>query len=86
MISVGWSASGMKLLTYKFTKGMLSWHRLRFLRVGELMLSERMNGVAQYVTVQRILALKVVIYRGLIDASLRRKGAYAGSVITAFGE
>jgi hypothetical protein len=51
---------------------MLPWHRLRFLRVGKLMLGERMNGVAQYVTVQPILGLKVVIYRGLTRAFAAR--------------
>jgi hypothetical protein len=54
--------------------------------VGELILGERTNGVAQYFAVQAFLALEVVIYGGLIDASLRRKGTYAGGVITAFGE
>jgi hypothetical protein len=36
------------------------------------MLGERMNGVAQYVTVQPILGLKVVIYRGLTRAFAAR--------------
>ena len=50
------------------------------------MLGERANGIAQYLAVQPFLGLEVVIYCGLIDASLSRKGTYAGGVVAAFGK
>ena len=50
-----------ELLTDEFTECALPGHRLRFLRVGHLMLGERVNGVAQYFAVQPVLGLEVVI-------------------------
>jgi hypothetical protein len=73
-----------QLLADELTECALPRHRLRFLRVRKLILGERVNGVAQHFAVQPILAPEVVIYRRLIDASLRRKGRSANSRVAVF--
>ena len=47
------------------------------------MLSERTNGFAQHLAIEPVLGLKVVIYCGLIDASLGREGADTGGFLAA---
>ena len=44
-----------ELLADEFTKSALPRHRLRFLRVGQLVLGKRANGFAQYFAVQPVL-------------------------------
>jgi hypothetical protein len=75
-----------QLLADEFSQSALTRHCLRFLGVGELVLRERVNGIAQYLTVQPLLGLEVVVYCRLIDVSLCRKRADAGRFIAAFGK
>src|SRR5262245_40686607 len=75
-----------ELLADEFTEGAFRRHRLRFPRVGERILGVRVNGVAQYFAVEPVLGLEVVVYCGLINASLSRKGSDTGRFITAFGK
>ena len=54
--------------------------------MGELILRKRLNGIAQYLSVQPILGLEVVVDCRLIDVSLGSKRADAGRFIAAFGK
>ena len=75
-----------QLLADEFAKSALPRHCVGFLRMGKLILGESVNGVAQHFAVQRVLGLKVIVYCGLIDVSLCRKGPDAGRFIATFGK
>ena len=75
-----------ELLADKFAQSLLPRHRLGFLRVGKLVLSQRAYGIAQYLAVQPVLGLEVVIYCSLIDVSFGRESPNAGRFIAAFGK
>src|SRR5262249_3831057 len=80
------SGQWSELLADEFIQRAFTWHCLRFLGMGELVLRKRVNGIAQYFTVQSVLGLEVVVYCRLIDVSLGRKRADAGRFIAAFGK
>src|ERR1700733_7388469 len=76
----------MQLPADERAERLLTRQGLHLLRVRELTLGHAAERRPQHLAIKPILAVEMVVDRGLIDARLGDDGANAGAVIAAFGE
>ncbi len=64
----------------------LARHRLHLVGMFELLLGQRPERHAQNLAIKPVLAVEMIIDRGLVDAGLGDDGADRGGIVTALGE